>query len=470
MYRRNFWRRGKNCPVIPPDRRRHLQGAGNVLRWTGHPLVDVGVATILAFTEKDDPSAVTPEDLERVRDYLLEHYPVQTSLMSITFTINSDYSNPSVRDAQARRQRALERVLHLSQPDHAPEVCALCGRPAASRYTRQHLPMLTAEEVVNFFPNATAGLPMCAYCVFAAQAYPLGSAKVLGKMLSVWSESAELMIEVAARFLDRNRAYLALGGGGKYPDLKFPGTLLLHTLGQLVGLSRRRAAGIVAYHHSNSGQGPALTVLAIPSQALSFLREVRDEPAWKEIVERSWDRPKRKSGDVEPGMIRNAVYEDFMELPYNARRFLRRHLLTPALREPQLASWKVVGSFMEEVMSMEPGQVEAIRTLGDGLADYIRKENDRRLFQGLYLARGYREFRGLLLKVTLRAAQDGVLLCSLEQFLQAFQLEDDYPTVGWDLARDLILLRVIEQLHAHGWVQRHPDVVKAAEEPEEVPA
>ena len=73
-----------------------------MLRWTGHPLVDVGVATILAFTQKEDPSSVALDELVRVRDYILEHYPAQGSLMSITFTINADYSNPSVRDPHER--------------------------------------------------------------------------------------------------------------------------------------------------------------------------------------------------------------------------------------------------------------------------------------------------------------------------------------------------------------------------------
>ena len=441
-----------------------------MLRWTGHPLVDVGVATILAFVQKGDPMTVTYDDLVKVRDYILDHYPLQGSLMSITFTINADYSNPSVRDPKMRRQRALERVLHLNQPEIAPESCALCGRPASGRYARQHVPLLTAEHVVNFLPNATAGLPMCAYCVFAAQAYPLGSAKVEGKMLSVWSESPELMIEIATKFLDSNRAYLALEGSGKYPDLKFPRTLLLHTLSQLAGLSRRRATAVVAYYHSNSGQGPSLAVLTIPSQSMSFLREVREELAWKHAVERGWDQPKRRQADVEPGVRRNALYEDFIDLPYNARVFLRRHLLDPALRDPRFASWRVVKSFMGEVMTMEPRQIEAIRALGDRLADYIRNENDRRLFQSLYLAKGYREFRGLLLKATMRAAQDGNLLCSLQEFLDAFQIADEYPVAGWDLARDLVLLRIIEQLHAHGWIQKHPDVVEAAQQSEEVRA
>jgi len=41
-----------------------------MLRFTGHPLVDVGIATIMAFVGKDDPAQITGADLDQVADYI----------------------------------------------------------------------------------------------------------------------------------------------------------------------------------------------------------------------------------------------------------------------------------------------------------------------------------------------------------------------------------------------------------------
>jgi hypothetical protein len=41
-----------------------------LLRWTGQPLVDMGVATLMAFAGRARPEDVAPQDLDRFADYL----------------------------------------------------------------------------------------------------------------------------------------------------------------------------------------------------------------------------------------------------------------------------------------------------------------------------------------------------------------------------------------------------------------
>lgn len=45
-----------------------------MLKYTGHPLVDVGVATIGAYSNKPDLSKVTESDLDKVADYIERYY------------------------------------------------------------------------------------------------------------------------------------------------------------------------------------------------------------------------------------------------------------------------------------------------------------------------------------------------------------------------------------------------------------
>jgi hypothetical protein len=35
------------------------------LAWTGHPLVDMGIATLVAYADRKEPNEVTVHDLER---------------------------------------------------------------------------------------------------------------------------------------------------------------------------------------------------------------------------------------------------------------------------------------------------------------------------------------------------------------------------------------------------------------------
>ena len=41
-----------------------------MLKYTGHPLVDVGVATITAFAGKQRPEDLTEADLDSIADYI----------------------------------------------------------------------------------------------------------------------------------------------------------------------------------------------------------------------------------------------------------------------------------------------------------------------------------------------------------------------------------------------------------------
>ena len=45
-----------------------------MLEYTGHPLVDVGIATITAFAGKRRPDELTKEDLDAVADYITREY------------------------------------------------------------------------------------------------------------------------------------------------------------------------------------------------------------------------------------------------------------------------------------------------------------------------------------------------------------------------------------------------------------
>lgn len=72
-----------------------------MLSYTGHPLVDVGVATITAFAGKKEPSSLTLADLDKIADYMERNYIVDPlkSFLTVAFP-NSGFTQPAFGKSQ----------------------------------------------------------------------------------------------------------------------------------------------------------------------------------------------------------------------------------------------------------------------------------------------------------------------------------------------------------------------------------
>ena len=147
-----------------------------MLEYTGHPLVDVGIATITAFADKRMPEELTEADLDDVADYITREYvqdPLK-SFLTVAFP-NSGFTQPAYNKTPEKREMYAVRVLR-NYGDDTPlldnEVCVFTGRPAVDvafgekeslpqgRAFRQHIPLLTGENVINFHTYGDAGLPV----------------------------------------------------------------------------------------------------------------------------------------------------------------------------------------------------------------------------------------------------------------------------------------------------------------------
>src|SRR5579885_313949 len=145
-----------------------------IVRFVDQPIIDVGVATIMAFNDRDAPEQVTKEDLDRIVTYILAHYmqePIKSFLSSIY--PNSAYVNPTMGDE--KRKATLERYLrgYATPASDASLVCVFCGQPACDVVYRQHIPLTAGEGMINFGPGGRPGLRVCGGCLLASQAFPL---------------------------------------------------------------------------------------------------------------------------------------------------------------------------------------------------------------------------------------------------------------------------------------------------------
>jgi CRISPR-associated protein Cst1 len=344
--------------------------------------------------------------------------------------------------------------------------------------------------------------------------FPMGArrcstASIRGGALAVHSaDDPDLTYAFARRFLADNRQRNLLSEGARAPK-----TLVVHALLQIE--SERRdsndenlPASATVYHLSNSGQGPNIDVFHLPCEVVAFLRAVSrasTASAWRGIERAAWEKPeakktarakKTKAGNGNagekaaeeggPGHSRNFLYEDLFDLPANAARFVRTYFLRRSYRyardqdprrdyslsrDRDLVSWELTRLFLKEVIGMEKKRIDAIRELGDRIATHIASENDRRFFQALYRVRRYVDLRNLLIKASnARLKKTQPPLLGFDEFLAVFEEGEETARLDWTLARDLVLIRVIEELHKRGWFGKQPEVLEGLDTDDETGA
>lgn len=344
------------------------------VQWTGHPLVDVGIATLCAMVGKGDPHDLTLEDLDAVGHELRSAYSesIFVSYLSCVYTMNAPYTNPTM--GNLARKKAIDRLLlpHRSEPDQgvAGHRCVFSGEPATHFIDRSQMPMLTGAGVLNFFPAGLSELTVAAPYLLAIQALAVGGRRSEGKLLLVHCDDPEFTLQFVRKFLARNRVIIDLSKanrlpavddpegllsrelpGGlsaqktpKYPDAKAPESLVMADLIEIVsdrksGALKKSFTSVTVYLLSNSGQGPSLEILWLPCEFVGFLFELESTEVrskWKRLVNRTWragklnidsedtpaqEKPASKKGKSPPkpvpsgaGYSRNEAFNDLFAI------------------------------------------------------------------------------------------------------------------------------------------------------------
>jgi len=483
------------------------------LRYVGYPFVDVGVATIFAYAMRIDPDVKTLEDIQdwhiqRLIEEICKvyiHVSVSNFLGTVVFA-NVGFANPrangNTNQTEIRRRRLKALLMLYKNPEEIPadiskivtktadkELCVLTGEKALVRVSRTIMPLIGNEEDINFYPQGKPKLPIAGWCVLALLAMPFGGLISEGKLLIVHSTNHRLMEEFAREHIETNMKHLSLGSNEKVPNYKFPETHIVQKLRQTQARLSRND-NLIAYHFSSSGQDADIRIMNLPSNVIGFVQSAyRLYPtAWINIESNAWylgAGEKIKKADKERTQReiykQNYLYEDLFRLPVNARSFLRRYLLRfpridrkvtkadrkldprftySSIRQKEMISWGITELFVERIMHMDKKRVEAIKSLGDRIARYIG-HHDARLLKRLYFARNDQEFRRTLIRADfddLGKGNEPIML--YDEFVYAF-FEDEGEVARYDynFARDLLLIRIIEQLHKE-WTDEHEDVLQ----------
>ncbi len=489
-----------------------------MLQLTGHPFVDVGLAAMAAYVGKARLADLDKADFDKVADYIEKNYvrPPLRGHLTMAFTSNAwfaqDAYNPDKpglsKEQRGKRQhdRALWASRHLRQWEHPAAgsdiVCVFTGLPAAAeklsnklmpgRAERAQMPMLQGDEAINFFTGGVPGLPVAPEALLALQFMPMACAKVGVGLLAVHSDSEDLTLAFARTFLARNIADVAAcqaAGEDKLPGAhRALKTLLVEQLLEIETGRRReerrsdRAASITAYNFNN-GKESKLAIYHLPLQITDFLYTVQTpayQQVWQSIVERAWQpvtgRQARKGS---PGAVSaprtNYLFEDLFTLPQEASRFVRLYFLRvpqrsrnegdprstySTYREHDLIAWPLLALFLRKVMTMDDKYIEQIRILGDKLARYTRSYGGKRFFRQFFTEQNTSNFLDLLSKTNIsyvKLTGGSETLFDLDGFLEVFMDGKELLRPEWRLARDLVLIRMVEQLK--DWIADNPDTV-----------
>jgi CRISPR-associated protein Cst1 len=459
------------------------------LVWTGHPLVDAGAAGIAAFCHKYSLGAVDEEDIRQAADFVEAHYPQEPfkSFLASIFP-NSGYVNPTM--GEEKRRAFLHDYLRAYElPTIESQRCIFCGKAAQARAFREHIPLTMGRDMINFVPNGVSGLPVCGYCLLSIQAVPLAGLRCEGRLLVVHSVDADLTLAFADRFFQESQRMRGLvaalpEGERKMAGARFARTILMRELEAIEAKRHASTAGggepstLTAYHFTNYGAGPDIAIYHLPLQVARFLRIARQAKyyrAWEGIVRRAWENRSASGTLGRSGEARNSVYESLFSLPDNATTFLRRYFLRrkaiiaeigesskqSSNDELGLISWDLTTMFLREVVNMDKERRDMIADVGSRIAAHIERENDRKLLQAFLLSKRYAELRWRLVRASLQSVKrTGEPLISLDEFVTLFEYGEDVPRPDWGLARDLLLIRIIEILRT--WLQDKPEVVNEA--------
>lgn len=462
-----------------------------MLRYTGHPFVDVGVATIAAWNRVARPSELTYEHLQFVASELKRYYSYAeyAKLRGLYCRIcfpNSHYTQQK-KTLEDRLQYS-EKLLFLFQED-TPQLddnvtCTFfTEKPAVMYATRQHIPMLNSAKSSNFSPMGGRGIPVSGEALLAIHAMPFGCVICRGL-----SGSRQLLLLHQVRYVDDNsndmNYIFALNAWrenikaaqmlGQSPDLDMPTSRYQRTRYVQTILDAQQtlreegeapssSSNISGYFFTNDNRGADIEILHLDSTVLRFIEAAQDYAprAWRAIQRRGWQPPQGEEVDNEPTpdrtrFWRNRFYEALFLLPQDAAKFL------PYLK----GHWDLIEIFLKEVMLLTKEQVETYSILGDKLAQYTMDfdSGSWSLYKKLRKA-GPSRFRMHIQRIREDYSLRGHLEphITTDEFIIAFEHPDNANVSFW-LARDVIVMRMFDQLHEAGWTMRGEEPIDEEDE------
>jgi len=436
------------------------------LHLTGHVFVDVGIFVCMAHANKKRVEDVTWDDLHNLAQYLKELY-CDYDAMTL-FLNNNSFFNTQFRTSKKREDRyeyadeVLMSFRHDTVAQDDDEACVFFPELKSQIVAhRQYIPLLNGNDVKNFYPKGRGGLPISGLASLLIHAMPLGCYKMKSRLLTFQQYDANGQSGFARILVQGvyNHNMIAItmmqkSGLDKLPDYgQYAKTRYIEALISTKNKAESRSiplGNLTGYYFSNFGKDPMIQVLRLNNMVAKFVDVAQQDfhHSWNLITQKSWvqlKKGKNDNSDVDYATLKNSLYEGLFDLPYNAYRFLKLLFIG--------RNWELLTLFLERIMQMEQERIEVYRELGDRLAEYaLRYENKPLSFYHEFSRNDkYDALRRILRRAFIKMLREKETnpLFTYDEFILAFEHPSDTYN-QWKLGRDLIGFRMLERFHQFG--------------------
>ena len=420
----------------------------------GNPFVDAGICGICEWLGRTvQPEQITTTDLEQVVNDVAPMMQTDAGWGNLhSIFPNSVLTNP----AYSRKNRVellkeqlkgyLDTICELDQMGD----CMGCGRRDANIFLlKKDIPLTGSGTLRNFFSAFVAGAGYCSACTFAIQLSPLVFMATGGQFLTLHSNSWKALKSWAKVCIeDVRKQNLQKDITGCFnPGYANPRNGMFYMAREMTQYQEMRLEENISmqvYCFRNYNDKPELEIFYMPAPVFKFLRIVYQsgfKNAWQEIVRSgyrfvNWDKVKSEEDyKNSPNRVYENLLQDLSILGY----FLNRRI-----RKPR-GNWELLSLYLKEIREMNELRLNALKQVGDFIAESIQKTNKVSRLRHLERARSYPAFRNVLRYVIRDRIREGENepLFSLDDYVGHLFPEPQF----WSETRDLLTFRIYEKLH-----------------------
>lgn len=422
-----------------------------IFDFTGNPFVDAGIWAISEWVGKK-PEDLDKDDLRGIIDDVIFLYltPKWSKNMYQIFP-NNPITNNAVKDKKGRYSQILNELIEEITPLTNNGSCISCGRrDVLNRSAKDRVPLTGSKKLINYFSYGTEGADYCPACTFAIQFSPLVTYACV-KMLLIHSNSKKVMHYWSKKAKENIDKQLSSKNytGCLNEGFKNPKNALFHIIQDIILSYDIRwyleKPSINFYHFTNFNQGPALDIYHVPTPVFKFLAYIPQHEKfgeWLSIVRKGytfvdWEKVKEEN---EYKNSPNMVYNNLLEGKSIIKFFIDRK------NKVAIGGWDLLSHYLEEVRNMDQKRIDAIKKVGNELADYIKETDDIKTLKKLETANNYKNYRNLLRIIIKKRIENRAEspLFSFDDYVNNLFPEGN---LTWRETQDLILFRIYEVLH-----------------------
>jgi len=273
---------------------------GNLMKRTGNPFVDHGMAILAVLAKKESISELTLEDIENVWE---KHdlTDINDNLKSYTMLFGTNC--PLKQNGYKGKNREIHdfflvELIAEMKKNSTGLYCEICGEPhnfqinrlwkkVAKRFElkdgdkkvgRDLFPLIgSIGNDAQIFPSASKMYEVCARCLYVVNYIPLGTMLVKGKLVCIESTSEELMLDLIEKIVDVNLARYKSGEKEIYGKKEGNSAFYAGIMEVFSDLRRKiieeelaESTAIYLWLFSNAGNGPDCDMIEVPNETLKF--------------------------------------------------------------------------------------------------------------------------------------------------------------------------------------------------------